>query len=84
MARATAGGAYKSRFDTGTDVFLGDDDLKPVLLEWAYYELIRNTKTLDKGEISRSRDEAELLMRDAFRDYGMNRNKGTKRITTRL
>ena len=80
----TSAGVFQSRFSTGTDKFLGDDDLKPMLLELAYYELIRNTKTLDKGEIARSRDETELMMRDAYISYGMNRSKGTKRINTRL
>jgi hypothetical protein len=80
----TAAGVFQLGFVDGTDVFLGDDDMKPVLLEWAYYEMIRNTKTKDKGEVERSRDEAELLMREAFRNYGMNRNKGIKRVNTKL
>jgi hypothetical protein len=80
----TAAGAYQARFSDGTDVFLGDDELKPLLLEWAYYELIRNTKTLDKGEITRSREEAEDMMRSAFVVWGYTRNKGKRRIMTRL
>ena len=80
----TSGGTYQSRFSATGDLFLGDDELKTLLLELAYYEVIRNTKTLDKGEITRARDEVEVLMREAINAYGYVRYKGKRRIQIKL
>jgi len=83
MVKDTSG-TYQSRFSAGTDLFLGDDELKVLLLELAYYEIIRNTKTLDKGEISRAKDELEEMFRQAIQDYGYVRSKGARRVNIKL
>jgi len=79
MAKTTAG-VWQRQFTTGTDLMLANDDLKPFILEWAFYELQRFTRKLDKTEISETKENVRELKEEAKRKYGFSFNRGSKRI----
>jgi len=78
----TNAGVWQLQFVNTSDQFLGPDDMKPTLLQMAYVELLKITKSSDKQEKADAYAEAEELLDMAFSKYGYFTNKGPKRITT--
>jgi hypothetical protein len=76
------GTVWQSRFtEDGTgEEFIGPIEMKPLIVEMAYYELLRKAKNIDKSERSEALTNVNRLLSEAFQNYGYKRSKGTKRI----
>ena len=73
-------GDWQERFEASTDEFLGPVSLKSLLVEGAYYQLLRKAKNIDKEERLEASLSFQNLLVQAIHNYGYTISKGVKRI----
>jgi hypothetical protein len=75
---------WQSRFtEGGTDEeFIGPIELKPLIVEMAYYELLRKAKNIDKNERIETLNNIIRLQNEAFAKYGYSPKKGATHVKT--
>ena len=75
-----SGGTWKARPIENTDIVLCDNHMKPLILEWGYYELLRFAKKISRAEIQEASENVDVLKTEAFKKFGFSHTKGSKRL----
>ena len=82
MIKNTNTNVYQEEFslDTSTESLDAPTDLKPLVAQLAFYELLRKSKNVDKYERQEAQAEIKELTDRALDKYGYTPKKGIKRI----